>query len=343
MQPITFSTNKHFVPVANKPLIYYPLETIAEAGIKEVAITYNPGWLDMAKKFIGDGSKWGLNVTYVLQEKPAGLANIFQVCEDYLKGESFLLHLGDNIFVDGIENLVKHFEKSKPNGLVAMVHSKDNTRLGVPYFDEKGKLVRYVEKPSNPPHDFAIPGIYFFDNNVFKCFEGRDAIKSSERGEYEISSPFQWLIDNGYRVEVLEYKGKWLDPGKFDDWMSSNAYLLEKRTKGINQSNFGSDVTLVGKVDIGKGCKIKDTEIIGPTSLGNGVEIISSKIGPNVSISDDCLIEKTEIENSILMSNVKIRSITGKIKDSMIGTGTEIEKNNNYHTFLVGDKCQIKL
>lgn len=343
MQPITFSTNKHFIPVANKPLIYYPLEAIAGAGIKDVAITYNPGWLDVVKKYIGDGNKWGLNITYILQERPAGLANIFQVCEEYLKGESFFLHLGDNIFVDGIEELVKHFEKSKPNGLVAMVHSKDNTRLGVPYFDDKGKLIKYVEKPSNSPHDFAIPGIYFFDSNVFKCFKGKSAIKPSERGEYEISSSYQWLIDNGYKVEILEYKGKWLDPGKIDDWMDANSYLLEKKTKGVNKSKQGVGVKLIGKVDIGENCKIENSEITGPVSLGNCVEVIYSKIGPSTSVGDGCLIEKAEIENSVLMPKVKIKNLQGKIKDSLIGTETEIEGNGNCHSFLTGEKCHIKI
>src|SRR3990167_6451542 len=142
MRPLTFSTNKHFIPLANKPLIFYPIETIANAGIKDIAITYNPGGLDEAKSHLGDGARWGINITYVLQAQPRGLANIFQVCEQYLEGKSFVMHLGDNIFVDGIEDLVQKFEKEKPEGLVAMVHHSENTRLGVPFFDEKGNLVK---------------------------------------------------------------------------------------------------------------------------------------------------------------------------------------------------------
>src|SRR3989344_8730034 len=231
MRPLTFSTNKHFIPVANKPLIFYPIETVASAGIKKIGITYNPGYLEEVKSILGDGSRWALEFDYILQEEPKGLANIFQVCEEYLDGDSFVLHLGDNIFVDGIGSFIDHFEKMKPDGLVAMVHHRENTRLGVPYFDKDGHLVKYVEKPENPPHDFAIPGLYFFSQVVFDCFK-KDPIKPSQRGEYEISAPYQWLIDHGKKVDVLEYKGKWLDPGKIDDWLSANEYLLEHKLQG---------------------------------------------------------------------------------------------------------------
>ena len=160
MRPLTFSTNKHFIPIANKPLLYYPIETIANAGIKEVAITYNPGWLDFVKKRLGSGKRWGLRFTYILQEKPLGLANIFQVCEEFLAEEDFLMHLGDNIFTSGINDLVEHFNKEKPSGLVAIVEHPENSRMGVPYFDKKGGLKRYVEKPKNPPHKFvSVPAI----------------------------------------------------------------------------------------------------------------------------------------------------------------------------------------
>ena len=170
MRPVTFTTNKHFIPVGNKPLIHYPIESIAAAGIREIAITYNPGQLEFAKKFLGTGSKWKVKLTYVLQEKPAGLANIFQVCEDWLASSPFVLHLGDNIFTSGIKEPLDYFIKHKPDGLVVMLEHPENTRLGVPYFNKKGRLIRYVEKPKKPPHKFAIPGLYFLNKNSFKCF-----------------------------------------------------------------------------------------------------------------------------------------------------------------------------
>ena len=276
MRPLTFSSNKHLIPVANKPLIFYPIETLANAGIKNIAITYNPGGREHVEEIIGDGSKLGLKFTYILQQEPKGLANIIQVCEDYLNGNPFVMHLGDNIFSEGITDLVEHFQKEKPNGLVGMIRHPENTRLGVPYFDKQGHLISYVEKPKDPPHDWAIPGVYLADSNIFKCFKGKGKIKPSERGEYEISSPFQWLIDKGYRVDVQEIKGKWLDPGKINDWLEANSYLLDLNTKHDINSKLGKDVKIVGRVVVGKNCHIEKSIIRGPVNIADNVTINQS-------------------------------------------------------------------
>lgn len=345
MQPLTFSSNKHFIPIANKPLIFFPIETVASAGIKEVIITYDMAYLDQAKSVLGDGSQWGLNFTYVLQEKPLGLANIFQICEEYLKGESFFLHLGDNIFVDGINKFVEHFEKHKPNALIPMVHHKENKRMGVPYFDEKGRLVKYVEKPENPPHDFAIPGLYFFDSNVFKCFKGEDQIQHSSRGELEISAPFQWLIDHKYTVDVLEYEGTWLDPGKFDDWMETNKFMVNYLVKEDEiKSKFGEDVSIEGKVHIGTGCVIERSFIKGPIIIGDNVEIKDSYLGPSTVISKGCRITGAHIENSEIMEKVIIDKFTDHINLSLIGPESELtnlEKQKREISFFIGAKSKI--
>lgn len=346
MQPITFSANKHFIPIANKPLIFYPIETVVDAGIKDILITYNPGMLPMVQNFLGDGSRWGVKFTYVLQEEPKGLANIFEVCEKALKGDVFLMHNGDNIFTEGIREAVNYFLKEKPNGLVTMVHHKDNTRLGVPYFDENNRLVKYVEKPQNPPHDFAIPGLYFFDQNVFQCFRGNDKILPSERGELEISSPYQWLIDHGYRVEVIEYKGKWLDPGKFDDWLEANRYLLDKMSDFKIESNVGSDSTTEGNISLGKNSKIAGSTIKGPVIIGDNVEINNSYIGPYASISSNCTVEKSHIQNSVIMAGVKIANVKGQIDTSIIGPESEIVNNGQSSSslkFFIGEKTKIEI
>lgn len=346
MQPLTFSTNKHFIPIANKPLIYYPIETIADSGIKEVAITYNPGWLGFVKKYLGSGRKWGLKFTYILQEKPLGLANIFQVCEDFVGRDSFLMHLGDNIFTSGIKDLTEHFSKEKPSGLVAMVKHRDNGRMGVPYFNKKGNLKRYVEKPKNPPHKFAIPGVYFFDNNIFKCFRGKGRIKPSKRGELEIGASYQWLINHGYRVDVLEYKDKWLDPGKFDDWIEANQYLLDTNNNSEIRSRYDKNSNIQGRASIGEKCKIKKCEIRGPVIIGNNVTLKNSYIGPYTSISDGCLIENSHIENSVVMSDVRISNVKQPINESLIGAGTEVFDDDGPTDWLklfVGEKSRVKI
>jgi len=347
MQPMSFYINKHFIPVANKPLIFYPIEAVAEAGIKEVAITYNPGGLDLAKEFLGDGSKWGLKFSYVLQEQArGGLADIVRVCEKYLGNDPFLLHLGDNIFTEGIKPYVNHFLKEKPNGMVTMVKHKENARLGVPVFDKKGRLIDYLEKPQKPPNQFAIPGIYFFDSNVFKCFTSKDKIKPSERGELEIRSPFMWLIEHGYRVDVLEYKGKWLDPGKIDDWLDSNQYLLDKTIEEQIESKVEDDSRLKGRIYIGRECLIRNSEIRGPVSIKDNVSIIDSYVGPYTSIDEGCLIESSRVENCVLMNGVKIIKVKQQIDNSLIGPEAEITTSDGQHScleFFIGEKAKIKL
>ncbi len=346
MQPITFSANKHFIPVANKPLIFYPIETVVAAGIKDILLTYNAGSLDMVKEFLGDGSRWGASFTYVLQENPKGLADVFRVCEEALEGSPFLMHNGDNIFTDGISEAVEYFEKEKPNALVTMVHHKDNRRLGVPYFDENNRLVQYVEKPENPPHDYAIPGLYFFDSTVFKSFKGEGRVEPSARGELEISAPFQWLIDHGYKVDVIEYKGKWLDPGKFDDWLEANKYLLENKLDEQRESDPDDASSVKGKVSIGLNCQITNTEIIGPCAIGDNVQIANSKIGPFVSISNDCQIKKSTIENSVLMQGVKVLNIKSTIDTSLFGTASEVtdvaDRTTSISLF-IGEKSRIEV
>ncbi len=346
MQPLTFSANKHFIPLANKPLIFYPIETVVAAGIKDIAITYNPGFLDEAKSYLGNGSKWGAKITYVLQEKPAGLANIVQVCEQYLAGDSFLFHLGDNIFDNGVKDAIDYFLAKKPNGLVTMVHHKENRRLGVPYFDSEGRLLKYVEKPENPPHDFAIPGLYFGDNKFFECFKGPEAIKPSERGEYEIPDAFQWMIDHGLRVDVLEYKGKWLDPGKFNDWIFANQYLLDKKLEEKLESEIDDGSTVENRVKVGKNCQITNSHLRGPLIIGDNVSIKDSYIGPFTSISNSCVIESSHVENSVLMNKVKILSVKMPIDTSLIGPEAEIfdgHQPTQSIKFFIGEKSKVQL
>lgn len=347
MQPLTFSLNKHFIPIAGKPLIFYPVETVAEVGIKEFGITYNPGYLEEAQSFLGDGSRWGIKITYILQEKPIGLANIVQVCEDFIGNDSFVFHLGDNIFVDGIKEAVEYFEKKKPNGLVTMLHHPENKRMGVPYFDKDGHMTKYVEKPENPPHDFAVPGVYFADHNFFKCFKGEKAIKPSARGEYEIPTAFQWMIDNGYKVDVLEYKGTWMDPGKFDDWMDANEFMMTRQIiTNRYESPINEDVEIEDCVHIGKDCILEKTKIRGPVFIGDKVTIKDSFIGPYTTISHDCQIEGSDIEKSILMEEVKIKNFTDQIDSSLIGPGSELANGNKptkMVSFFIGAKSKITI
>ena len=345
MRPLTFSSNKHFIPVANKPLIFYPIETIASLGIKEIGITYNTGGLEEVQKLLGDGSRWGVKFTYILQEKPLGLANIVEVCEEFVDGDSFVFHLGDNIFVDGIKDAYDYFVKNKPNGMVTMLHHSENRRMGVPYFDEDGRLLKYVEKPENPPHDFAIPGLYFADASFFKCFKGSDRLKASGRGEFEIPDAYQWMIDQGGRVDVVEYKGVWLDPGKFDDWLGANRYLLDEKLKGEIESEIPEGSSTEGNVVIGKNCKIISTQIKGPVILGDNIQLENAIINPYASISDNCVVRNSTVGNSVILSGSRIENIKRAIDRSLIGKDTEVVSRgeNEQVSLFIGELCKVEI
>ncbi len=345
MQPLTFSMNKHFIPLANKPLIFYAIETVTEAGVKEIGINYNPGQLEEIKSWLGDKNRWGVKFHFILQDRPAGLAHIIQVSQDFLKGEKFIMHLGDNIFYGGIRSLVDYFLKNKLNALVPMLHHQENSRMGVPYFDKKGRLVKLVEKPKNPPHDLAIPGLYLFDSNVFKCFSGKDSIKPSARGELEIVSPFQWLIDRGYRVEAKEFSGIWKDPGKFNDWLDTNQFLLDKEIQTNLKSKLGRNTKTEGRIKIGKGCKIRNSFLRGPIIIGDKVIIENSFIGPYSSIWDEVKIIDAKMENCVLMKRVLIQEPTKPLDTCLIGEESIIQGGNGVNgtaELFIGNRCSVK-
>jgi glucose-1-phosphate thymidylyltransferase len=214
-----------------------------------------------------------------------------------LAGYPFVFHLGDNIFPDGIKKLVDYFVKNKPNGLLPVVHHQDNLRMGVPLFNKAGKLIKYVEKPKSAPHDLAVPGLYFADNNFFKSFKGKDAVKPSARGEWEIPDPFQWMIDHGLKVETMKIDGLWLDPGKFDDWLSTNQTLLDLNTKLDINSKVDKNSKIEGRVKIGRHCIIKNSVIRGPVNITDNVTAINSFIGPYTSIASGCTIESCNNQN----------------------------------------------
>lgn len=345
MRPLTFSTNKHFIPLANKPLLFYAIEEMVAAGITQIGINYNPGQLEEIKAHLGTGKKWGVKFTFILQEKPAGLAHIIKVSQQFLGRDKFVMHLGDNIFFGGIKPLVDRFRKSRAAALLTIIRHSENYRMGVPYFDRKGRLKKVVEKPSNPPHQWAVPGLYFFDHHVWQCFQGKGAIKPSARGELEIVSVYNWLLRHRYKVEVEEFKGVWKDPGKFDDWLDTNRFLLD-HLEGKKEEVKKKGVKIEGRVEIGRGCRFKNVLLRGPLIVGERVVIEDSFIGPYSSIGNDCQIKGAKIENSILMRGVKI-NFPGKPLDScLVGEETIVEGNNRVleaMELFVGNQCVLRL
>lgn len=347
LRPITYTINKHLIPLANKPMIFYAIEKIAEAGIKEVGININVGEEEI-QKFCGDGSKWGVKITYIEQVGgPKGLAHILKMARPFLGNEPFLFYLGDNIILGSIVNFVQKFNAGGLTGLLALAKVKDPQRFGVPELKD-GKIIRVDEKPSEPKSDFAVTGIYVYGPDVHKAV---DAIAPSARGEYEISDVHTWLIENGYAIGYKEITGWWKDTGKPEDLLEGNQLLLsEMRPEEMivaEGAMVAPTAVLHGKVKVGKGSEIGEKVLIrGPVVIGENCVIRNSYIGPYTAIGDNTEIYNAEIEHSVVFKDVDI-NCTSRIVDSMIGENATITSAHatmpSGHRIIIGDNASIEL
>ncbi|MBU0625021.1 glucose-1-phosphate thymidylyltransferase [Patescibacteria group bacterium] len=345
LRPITWTINKHLIPLANKPMIFNAIEKIAETGVKDIGININPGETEM-QKVVGTGSRWGVSITYIEQVGgPKGLAHILKIAQSFLGDEDFIFYLGDNIILGSITQFVNKFKQEKPNGLLALSKVRDPQRFGVPEIRD-GKIIRVDEKPQNPKSDFAVTGIYIYDHNIFHAV---DAIKPSARGEYEISDAHTWLIENGYNIGHQEITGWWKDTGKPEDLLEGNQLLLAEMTReqAINEGECDPEVIINGRVKIGRGTVVRGRTLIrGPVTIGENCIIESSYIGPYTAIGSNAIIRNTEIEHSIIFDQVTV-SCSKRIVDGLIGRGATIISAADSlpagHRMVIGDNSTVEL
>ena len=276
LRPITHTLNKHLIPLANKPMIFYGVETLVKAGVQELLVNVNPGEQEL-QKVMGDGSRWGITVKYVEQEGgPLGLAHIVRNAEKYLAGEPFIFYLGDNVILDSIEHLVEKFKKEQLDMCLAFAHIPNPQQFGVAEIQD-GKLVRIIEKPQNPPSDLAQTGIYLYSQKIFEAVK---AIKPSARGEYEISDANTYMIEKGYNVGWVEVPGWWKDNGKPEDLLEGNQFIMShfKFEDNRNGAKVGKGVVIQGRVQIGKDTELEENVLIrGPVIIGNNCKIQHSQ------------------------------------------------------------------
>ncbi|MBU0649226.1 glucose-1-phosphate thymidylyltransferase [Patescibacteria group bacterium] len=345
LRPITWTINKHLIPLANKPMIFNALEKVAAAGIKEVAININVGDRELPQA-IGDGSRWGLKITYIEQKGGAlGLAHIIKNAEDWLGKDDLLFYLGDNIILGGINKFVEKFKSGGYNCLLALSRVPDPQRFGVPVI-ENGRIVRVEEKPSEPKSDFAVTGIYVYDNHILEAVSD---ITPGARGEYEISDAHTWLIEHGYKVGYEEITGWWKDTGKPEDLLEGNQLLLNemKQEDFTIESKVGEGVVVQGRVKIGKNCNISEKVLIrGPVIIGNNCSIKNSYIGPYACLGNEVEIYNTEIEHSIVFDLADI-NCSKRIVDSLIGKNAAITSVHDSlpqgHKLVIGDNTVVEL
>jgi len=344
LRPITFTNNKHTIPIANKPMIFYPLESMVKIGIKEIGVIVNETKPEI-KAILGTGRKWGVKIEYIFQEKPLGLAHCIKISRDFLGKEKFLFYLGDNVFTGDLVNIAEKFKKSNSNCHLLLVEVDDPSRFGQALI-RRGKVVKTVEKPAKSISKWAISGIYFLDHHCFEAFKGKDAIKPSSRGELEIPDIFQYLIDHQCVVTAENVTGWWKDTGKMEDLLEANRLVLDNfKEKSVNGKVDGRS-SLTSGVRTEKGSRIINSIIRGPVIIGQNVVIRNSYVGPYTSIYHRCLIEDSQIENSILLEGAKVIGVKERIDSSLIGKEAEVKTNEKVPRglrFLVGDHSRVSL
>ncbi|HKZ34861.1 MAG TPA: glucose-1-phosphate thymidylyltransferase [Patescibacteria group bacterium] len=345
LRPLTFTSNKHLIPVANKPMIFYSLEAVRGAGITDIGMIVNET-RPVIEELLGNGKKFGVHITYIDQDEPRGLGHCLMIAERFLGKDPFVFYLGDNVLAGGIDGFVSEFKKTKPNCQLLLAKVPDPERFGVAVLNKKGEVIRTVEKPKHPETPFAITGVYLLDHHCFEAFRGKDAIKISARGEFEIPDVFQYLLDHGYKVRAHNVTGWWKDTGKMEDLLAANRLVLERQTDGEIKGSVDKISKLAGIVRIGKGTKIVNSELRGPVVIGENVEVRDSYIGPFTSLYNGCVIHNSEIEHSVVLGNVTIRDVERRIDNSLIGQDVTIVQNHRHpktYSFMVGDNAKVHL
>ena len=322
LYPLTYSNAKQLIPVANKPVLVRVIETIRDAGITDIGIVIGDTGAQI-KEAIGRGGQWGVNITYIPQDAPLGLAHAVKIAKDFIGDDRFVMFLGDNVIEGGISPLISQFADSKWNSQIVLTRIEHPEQYGVAELGDDGKIIRLVEKPKNPPSDLALVGIYMFDQHIFEAVDG---IKPSWRGELEITDAIQWLVDHKFSVHPYIHRGWWIDTGRPDDMLEANDVVLEEIDYVI-EGYVDRDSQVGRRVCVQKGAEIVNSIVRGPAIIGENARIINSYVGPFTSIGNNVLVENSEIEHSMVLENSRITDIESRIQDSLIGRNVVIQRS----------------
>jgi glucose-1-phosphate thymidylyltransferase len=340
LRPITYTSAKQLLPVANKPVLFYGLEAIRDAGITDVGIVVGDT-ASAIQAAVGNGSAFGLDVTYIRQDAPRGLAHAVLIARDFLAGDDFVMYLGDNFIVGGIASLVDEFRSGRPDAQIMLTRVPDPRQFGVAELDTAGEVIGLKEKPRQPKSDLALVGVYIFTPAVH---EAVTQLAPSWRGELEITEAIQWLIDHGRKVRSTTITGYWKDTGNVADMLEVNRMVLE----GLEPACDGvidSATELIGRVAIGSGADISGSRIVGPVIIGAGTRVSGSYVGPFTSVARDCVIADSEIEYSIVLRGASIQGVR-RIEASLIGHDVEVTpapKVPKAHRLILGDHSKVQI
>ena len=345
LRPITHTSAKQLVPVANKPILFYGIEGLVEAGIDEIGIIIGETGPEV-RETVGDGSRWGINITYIPQDDPLGLAHCVLIAQDFLDDDDFVMYLGDNMLEQNLADLVNDFRNDRVVGAldcrILLKKVADPASFGVAVVDANDQVTGLMEKPKNPPSDLALVGVYLFAPAIHQAVA---AIKPSVRGELEITDAIQWLIEQGLNVDHSILDGWWIDTGKKDPLLECNRLVLGTiETAVSSEAKIDSDSTLEGSVQIGAGSSIINSTIVGPVVIGTNTTITDSQIGPFASIGDDCSIFSTLLDDSVLLKNCSLHQ-SGQITSSLLGCSSKVTGVSSATTtsLMLGDDSIVEL
>lgn len=339
LRPLTHTIAKQLIPVANRPLVHYVIDSIAEAGIKDIGVIVAPETGPEVMRAVGDGALWGVKITYIRQETPSGIAHAVKTARDFLSDSPFVLYLGDNLIGSGIKAFIEEFEAERSDALILLKPVSDPRRFGVAEVDGEGRLARLTEKPENPPSNLALVGIYFFSPEIHGAIE---KIMPSKRGELEITDAIEELISSGGRVRSLRLESWWLDAGKKDDMLEANRVVLDAMPATVMKGRADAESRIAGPALIEEGALIERSTVIGPAAIGKRAVIRDSTVGPHTSIGDDCLIERSSVESSVILEGSKVTGIEG-LRESLIGKKSVICRDGSPIRLHIGDDSDVRL
>lgn len=325
MRPITHTAAKQLLPVANKPILFYGIEALQSAGIKDIGIIISPDTGEIVKSVVGDGSRWDVKIDYILQDQPLGLAHAVKTARSFLHDDTFVMYLGDNLIKDGVAPLVKRFNEANVDAFILLKEVSNPSSFGVAYLNGQGHITSLEEKPAKPKSNLALVGVYLFNKNIHKAI---DEISPSKRGELEITDAIQRLIDTDFRVGSHILQSWWLDTGKKDDMLEANRVVLDEMSDVSMLGELKDGCRIMGRVHIGKGSILKDCTVRGPAMIGENCVLEHSYVGPFTSIGDSARVTHAEIEHCILRENCQILDFHGRLEDSLIGVNVELSRSN---------------
>lgn len=343
LRPLTYSGAKQLVPVANKPILWYGIESIVAAGITDIGIIISPETGEEVKQTTGNGDRFGAKITYILQEQPAGLAHAVKIAQPFLGDSPFIMYLGDNIIEGKVDAFLEQFNQQKLDALILLRAVSNPSAFGVAKVDEKGRVLQLIEKPKEPPSNLALVGVYLFSNAIHEAIA---QIKPSARGELEITDAIQRLIDLKKPVEARTLQGWWLDTGKKDDLLEANRIILDTQITPSIEGEIDDRSQVIGRVKIGAGTKVINSSIRGPAIIGENCYLENCFIGPYSSIANEATLIDADLEHSVILRGAKIERVQQRLVDSVIGRRANLtvaSRRPKALRFMIGDDSQVEL